>query len=230
MLRRSDIYDARTVCDRLGTRIFARYEAVRGQGLRGLGTIMPSYAAVPCPCATRGSSHGSGAFARELGPLLATVHTAPRSAQGRTNLLAEPMRRSPRVISCTGRRPSSWTPAFPLGDAQSRGRELAEIALAVAAKPDRSISVSCQRAIRGLVRRLRPRPRPGRIGDLSAMFLGGTRACRFHVGQRVGSHLGQPRALCLASSRHAPAWLVRARRWRFRARAGRVRSVRRSAR
>ena len=197
-----DIYDARTVCDRLGIAHYVLdYESrFRGQVIdRFADDYARGRTPVPCSLCNQGVKFTDlVAFARELGATcLATGHYVRRvSAEGRTELHrgADAARDQSYFLYGTTAEQLDFL-RFPLGDLpKSRVRELAlEMELAVAAKPDsQDICFVPDGDYAGLVRRLRPETAaPGEIVDLSGNVLGRHEGVvGFTVGQRRGITIG----------------------------------------
>ena len=205
-----DIYDAKTVCDRLGIAHYVLdYESRFRTGV--IDKFADEYAAgrtpVPCSLCNQGVKFVDlVAFARDLGAdCLATGHYVRRVV------------RDPGSRSGTGGRVEMWKgrdPArdqsyflcgttadqlnylrFPLGDLpKSEVRRLAtEEGLIVADKPDsQDICFVPDGDYAGLVKRLRPETAaPGEIVDLEGRVLGGHQGVvHFTIGQRRGIEIG----------------------------------------
>ncbi len=197
-----DIYDAKTVADRLGIAHYVLdYESRFRSGV--IDRFADEYARgrtpVPCSLCNQGVKFTDLiAFARELGAdCLATGHYVRRIISGERAELhrgADPRRDQSYFLYGT-------TPAqldflrFPLGDLpKGQVREIAlEQGLAVAAKPDsQDICFVPDGDYAGLVKRLRPETAaPGDIVDLGGRVLGRHRgAVHFTVGQRRGIEIG----------------------------------------
>ncbi|MCF2515343.1 tRNA 2-thiouridine(34) synthase MnmA [Sphingomonas sp. G124] len=203
-----DIYDAKTVCDRLGIAHYVLdYESRFRTGV--IDKFADEYAAgrtpVPCSLCNQGVKFVDLiAFARDLGAdCLATGHYVRR------------VKREGRVELWKGRDPSrdqsyflyGTTPdqlnylRFPLGDLpKSEVRKLAtEEGLIVADKPDsQDICFVPDGDYAGLVKRLRPETAaPGEIVDLEGRVLGEHQGVvHFTIGQRRGIEVGgQPEPL-----------------------------------
>ena len=197
-----DIYDARTVADRLG---IAHYVLDYESRFRGgvIDRFADEYARgrTPVPCAS--CNHGVKfvdlvAFARELGAdCLATGHYVRRLIDdGRVELHkgADPRRDQSYFLYGTTRDQLDFL-RFPLGDLPKDEvrRIAAELGLEVAAKPDsQDICFVPDGDYAGLVKRLRPETvAPGEIVDLHGRVLGRHRGVvHFTVGQRRGIELG----------------------------------------
>ena len=197
-----DIYDARTVADRLGIAHYVLdYESRFRTGV--IDRFADEYAAgrtpVPCSLCNQGVKFTDLiAFARELGAdCLATGHYVRRIVEGGRSELhrgADPARDQSYFLYGTTRDQLDFL-RFPLGDlAKSDVRRLAdEAGLAVAAKPDsQDICFVPDGDYASLVKRLRPETAaPGEIVDLEGRVLGQHRGVvHFTVGQRRGIDLG----------------------------------------
>ena len=207
-----DIYDARTVADRLGIAHYVLdYESRFRTGV--IDRFADEYALgrtpVPCSLCNQGVKFTDLiAFARELGAdCLATGHYVRRVASnGRVELHkgADLTRDQSYFLYGTTREQLDFL-RFPLGDlAKSEVRALAEEAgLTVAAKPDsQDICFVPDGDYAGLVKKLRPETiAPGEIVDLDGRVLGTHRGVvHFTVGQRRGIELG---------GQSAPLYVVR---------------------
>jgi len=197
-----DIYDARTVADRLG---IAHY--VLDYESRFRSSVIDHFAdeyargrtPVPCSQCNQGVKFTDlVAFARELGAdCLATGHYVRRvEAGGGVELHrgADPARDQSYFLYGTTREQLDLL-RFPLGDLpKSEVRRIAEEAgLAVASKPDsQDICFVPDGDYAGLVERLRPETAtPGEIVDLDGRVLGRHRGIvHFTVGQRRGIDVG----------------------------------------
>jgi tRNA-specific 2-thiouridylase len=197
-----DIYDAKTVADRLGIAHYVLdYESRFRTGV--IDRFADEYAAgrtpVPCSLCNQGVKFTDLiAFARELGAdCLATGHYVRRVVRdGRVELHkgADAARDQSYFLYGTTREQLAYL-RFPLGAmAKPDVRRLAgEAGLAVAAKPDsQDICFVPDGDYAGLVKRLRPETAtPGDIVDLDGRVLGRHRGVvHFTVGQRRGIELG----------------------------------------
>ena len=197
-----DIYDAKSVADRLGIAHYVLdYESRFRTGV--IDRFADAYAAgrtpVPCSLCNQGVKFTDLiAFARELGAdCLATGHYVRRIVEdGRAELHrgADPSRDQSYFLYGTTREQLDFL-RFPLGALQkSEVRRLAgEAGLEVTAKPDsQDICFVPDGDYAGLVKRLRPETAaPGDIVDLDGRVLGQHRGVvHFTIGQRRGIEVG----------------------------------------
>ena len=204
-----DIYDAKTVCDRLGIAHYVLdYESRFRTGV--IDRFADEYAQgrtpVPCSLCNQGVKFTDLiAFARELGAdCLATGHYVRRviGGDGGAQLWRgrDPARDQSYFLYGTTAEQLDYL-RFPLGDLpKSAVRAIAEEAgLTVAAKPDsQDICFVPDGDYAGLVKRLRPETAaPGEIVDLSGRPLGRHEGVvHYTVGQRRGIDIGgQPEPL-----------------------------------
>ena len=197
-----DIYDARTVCDRLGiAHSVLDYESRFRSGV--IDRFADDYARgrtpVPCSLCNQGVKFTDLVdFARELGAdCLATGHYVRRVVSGGCAQLhkgADPARDQSYFLYGTTAEQLGFL-RFPLGDLpKAQVRQLAaEAGLVVAAKPDsQDICFVPDGDYAGLVKRLRPETAaPGEIVDLAGRVLGEhPGVVHFTVGQRRGLTIG----------------------------------------
>ena len=200
-----DIYDAKTVADRLGIAHYVLdYESRFRDGV--IDRFADEYAAgrtpVPCASCNQGVKFVDLiAFAKELGAdCLATGHYVRRLVNdGRAELHkgADPRRDQSYFLYGTTRDQLDFL-RFPLGGMPKTEvrRIAAELGLEVAAKPDsQDICFVPDGDYAGLVKRLRPETAaPGDIVDLSGRVLGQHRGIvHFTIGQRRGIEIGGQR-------------------------------------
>ncbi|MEA3054012.1 MAG: tRNA-uridine 2-sulfurtransferase [Sphingomonadales bacterium] len=197
-----DIYDARTVAERLG---IAHY--VFDYETRFKGSVIDRFAdeyargRTPIPCVSCNQSVKFTdllALARDLGAdCLATGHYVRRVAGPNGPELhraADPARDQSYFLFATTREQLDYL-RFPLGGLpKPTVREIArELGLAVADKPDsQDICFVPDGDYASVVKRVRPEAaQPGEIVDLDGRVLGGHRGLiHFTVGQRRGLDLG----------------------------------------
>ena len=198
-----DIYDAKTVCDRLGIAHYVLdYESRFRTGV--IDKFADEYAAgrtpVPCSLCNQGVKFVDlVAFARELGAdCLATGHYVRRvvAADGKPQLWKgrDPARDQSYFLYGTSPDQLDYL-RFPLGDMpKSEVRKLAEAeGLVVANKPDsQDICFVPDGDYATLVKKLRPETAaPGEIVDLNGELLGRHEGVvHFTIGQRRGIDIG----------------------------------------
>lgn len=204
-----DIYDAKSVCDRLGIAHYVLdYESRFRRDV--IDRFADDYARgrtpVPCSTCNQGVKFTDLiAFARELGAdCLATGHYVRRvvAQDGRAQLWKgrDPARDQSYFLYGTTAEQLDFL-RFPLGDLPKPEvrRLAAEAGLLVAAKPDsQDICFVPDGDYAGLVKRLRPETEaPGEIVDLAGQALGQHKGIvHFTVGQRRGIEIGgQPEPL-----------------------------------
>ena len=217
-----DIYDAKTVCERLGIAHYVLdYESRFRTGV--IDRFADEYAAgrtpVPCSLCNQGVKFVDLiAFARELGAdCLATGHYVRRviGDDGRAQLWKgrDPARDQSYFLYGTTAEQLDFL-RFPLGDLPKHEvRALAaEAGLVVAAKPDsQDICFVPDGDYAGLVKRLRPETAaPGEIVDLAGTPLGThDGVVHFTIGQRRGIDIGgQPEPLYVVRIEPATRRLV----------------------
>src|SRR4051812_37075044 len=197
-----DIFDAKTVADRLGIAHYVLdYESRFRDAV--IDRFVDEYARgrppVPCASCNQGVKFVDlVAFARELGAdCLATGHYVRRIVNdGRVELHkgADPRRDQSYFLFGTSREQLEFL-RFPLGDLPKDEvrRIAAELGLEVAAKPDsQDICFVPDGDYGALVTRLRPETEaPGDIVDVDGRVLGRHRGIvNFTIGQRRGIEIG----------------------------------------
>lgn len=197
-----DIYDGKTVADRLGiAHYILDYESRFREGV--IDRFADEYAQgrtpIPCALCNQGVKFTDLiAFARELGAdCLATGHYVRRLvSDGRAELHkgADPRRDQSYFLYGTTREQLDFL-RFPLGDLpKSEVREIAaQFGLEVAAKPDsQDICFVPDGDYAGLVKKLRPETQAsGEIVDLAGQVIGEhSGVVHFTIGQRRGLEIG----------------------------------------
>jgi tRNA-specific 2-thiouridylase len=200
-----DIYDAKTVADRIGIAHYVLdYESRFRDGVIDRFVDEYAHGRTPVPCAS--CNQGVKfvdliAFARELGAdCLATGHYVRRIVNGPGVELhkgADPRRDQSYFLYGTTRDQLDFL-RFPLGDLPKDEvrRIAAETGLEVAAKPDsQDICFVPDGDYAGLVKRLKPETEaPGEIVDGAGRVLGRHRGIvHFTIGQRRGIEIGGQR-------------------------------------
>ena len=203
-----DIYDARTVADRLGIAHYVfDYESRFREGVidRFADEYMRGRTPIPCIACNQGVKFTDLlSLARELGAdCLATGHYVRRVVGARGPELhraADPARDQSYFLFATTREQLDFL-RFPLGDMpKSAVREIArELRLAVAEKPDsQDICFVPGGDYAAVVKKVRPEAaQPGEIVDAEGRVLGRHEGLiHFTVGQRRGLEIGgQPEPL-----------------------------------
>ncbi|HET8535319.1 MAG TPA: tRNA 2-thiouridine(34) synthase MnmA [Sphingomicrobium sp.] len=197
-----DIYDAKTVADRLGIAHYVLdYESRFRTGVIDKFADEYAHGRTPIPCAlcNQGVKFTDLiAFAKELGAdCLATGHYVRRVVRdGRVELHkgSDPRRDQSYFLYGTTAEQLEFL-RFPLGDLpKAKVREIAlETGLSVASKPDsQDICFVPDGDYASLVKRLRPETSaPGEIVDLEGRVLGEHRGVvHFTIGQRRGIEIG----------------------------------------
>jgi tRNA-specific 2-thiouridylase len=203
-----DIYDARTIADRLGVAHYVfDYESRFREGVieRFADEYMRGRTPIPCIACNQGVKFTDLlSLARELGAdCLATGHYVRRVAGAggpEMHRAADPARDQSYFLFATTRDQLDFL-RFPLGDMpKSAVREIArELQLAVAEKPDsQDICFVPNGDYASVVKKVRPEAaQPGEIVDLEGRVLGQHGGLiHFTVGQRRGLEIGgQPEPL-----------------------------------
>jgi tRNA-uridine 2-sulfurtransferase len=197
-----DIYDARTVADRLGIahHVFDYESRFRESVIeRFADEYARGRTPIPCVSCNQGVKFTDLlAFARELGAdCLATGHYVRRVAGpngAELHRAADPARDQSYFLFATTREQLDYL-RFPLGDMPKAAvREIArELALVVAGKPDsQDICFVPDGDYARVVRKVRPEAAvPGEIVDRGGRVLGAHRGLiHFTVGQRRGLEIG----------------------------------------
>ncbi|WP_106639550.1 tRNA 2-thiouridine(34) synthase MnmA [Allosphingosinicella vermicomposti] len=203
-----DIYDARTVCDRLGIAHYVfDYESRFREGVidRFADEYMKGRTPIPCVRCNQGVKFTDLlSLARELGAdCLATGHYVRRVVGPKRTELhrgADPARDQSYFLFATTQEQLDFL-RFPLGDMpKSAVREIAkELALAVADKPDsQDICFVPNGDYASVVKKVRPEAEDdGEIVDRAGNVLGRHKGLiHYTVGQRRGLEIGgQPEPL-----------------------------------
>jgi tRNA-specific 2-thiouridylase len=197
-----DIYDARTVADRLGIAhyVFDYESRFRDSVIdRFADEYMRGRTPIPCIACNQGVKFTDLlSLARELGAdCLATGHYVRRelgSSGPELHRAADPARDQSYFLFATTREQLGFL-RFPLGDMpKSAVRDIAkELKLAVAEKPDsQDICFVPNGDYASVVKKVRPEAgQPGEIVDLEGRVIGQHRGLiHFTVGQRRGLEIG----------------------------------------